>query len=161
MSRSELLCIGLSHQTAPLGVRERLAIDETRQRSELEVLARNGLEALWLSTCNRVEVYVSAAEEAAARAMVHERLSSAGGPETLAHLYEHRGEAALLALGAGACATGASEWTSSAPCLASSTVRKNGEATASGTIVEQTSWRKPGSVSSSVRVPPPIVVAAS
>ena len=42
-----------------------------------------------------------------------------------------------------------------------STVRKNGEARASGRIVEQTSWRNPGSVSSSVRVPPPTRGAAS
>ena len=48
-------------------------------------------------------------------------------------------------------------WTSSTPCAAQSTVRKNGEATVSGTIVEHTSWRNPGSVSSWVRVPPPIV----
>ena len=37
---------------------------------------------------------------------------------------------------------------------------EDGEARVSGTIVEQMSWRKPGSVSSSVRVPPPIVAAA-
>ncbi len=36
-------------------------------------------------------------------------------------------------------------------------VRKNGDAAVSGRIVEHTSWRNPGSVSSSVRVPPPIV----
>ena len=40
-------------------------------------------------------------------------------------------------------------------------LRRNGEASASGWIAEQTSWRKPGSVSSAVRVPPPIVAAAS
>ena len=38
---------------------------------------------------------------------------------------------------------------------------KNGEAMVSGRIVEQTSWRNPGSVSSAVRVPPPAVGAAS
>ena len=60
-----------------------------------------------------------------------------------------------------AWATGASGWMSSTPCAAQSTVRKNGEATVSGTIVEHTSWRNPGRVSSWVRVPPPIVGAAS
>ena len=39
--------------------------------------------------------------------------------------------------------------------------RNAGEATASGSAVEQTSWRNPGSVSSSVRIPPPRVPAAS
>ena len=40
-------------------------------------------------------------------------------------------------------------------------MRKNGEAMVSGRIVEQTSWRNPGRVSSAVRVPPPAVGAAS
>ena len=45
-------------------------------------------------------------------------------------------------------ATGASGWTSSTPRAARSIVGKNGEASVSGRIVEQTSWRNPGSVSS-------------
>ena len=44
-------------------------------------------------------------------------------------------------------AKGASGWISSTPCAARSTVRKNGDVCASGRIVEQTSWRNPGSVS--------------
>ena len=59
------------------------------------------------------------------------------------------------------CATGASGGCSSTPRAARSIVRKNGDAIVSGTIVEQTSWRNPGSVSSAVRVPPPAVGAAS
>jgi hypothetical protein len=51
--------------------------------------------------------------------------------------------------------------TSSTPRAAQSTVRKNGDAATSGTIDEHTSWRNPGSVSSMVRVPPPIVGARS
>ena len=58
-------------------------------------------------------------------------------------------------------ATGASGWTSSTPRAARSSEAKNGEASVSGRIVEQTSWRNPGSVSSAVRVPPPAVGAAS
>ena len=57
--------------------------------------------------------------------------------------------------------SGASGWISSTPRAARSIVRKNGEATVSGRIVEQTSWRNPGRVSSAVRVPPPGVSAAS
>ena len=44
------------------------------------------------------------------------------------------------------------------PVPARSKARKNGEATAIGCTAEQTSCRKPGSVSSAVRAPPPIVV---
>jgi len=58
-------------------------------------------------------------------------------------------------------ATGASGWTSSTPWAARSIDRKKGEARVSGRIVEQTSCLNPGRVSSSVRVPPPIVPAAS
>ncbi|WP_434046263.1 MULTISPECIES: glutamyl-tRNA reductase [Sorangium] len=56
-----MIFVGLSHKTAPIEVRERLAIG----RSQLpEVLARLTAhpaiaEALVLSTCNRVEVYAS------------------------------------------------------------------------------------------------------
>ena len=49
----------------------------------------------------------------------------------------------------------------STPCAARSIDSKKGEATVSGRIVEHTSWRKPGRVSSAVRVPPPAVAAAS
>ena len=59
------------------------------------------------------------------------------------------------------CATGASGWTNSTPWAARSIGRKNGEASVSGRIVEQMSWRNPGRVSSSVRVPPPAFGAAS
>ena len=38
---------------------------------------------------------------------------------------------------------------------------KNGETAASGWMAEQTSWWKPGSVSSAVRAPPPMVSAPS
>ena len=41
------------------------------------------------------------------------------------------------------------------------TVLKKGEATAKGRMVEHTSWRNPGRVSSWVRAPPPAVGAAS
>jgi glutamyl-tRNA reductase len=55
-----LLAVGLSHHTAPVEIRERLAMDEDAIRTTLERLVRtDGLveEALLLSTCNRVELY--------------------------------------------------------------------------------------------------------
>ena len=59
------------------------------------------------------------------------------------------------------CARGAGGWIIWSPCSASETDRKNGEATASGWIAEQRSWTNPGSVSSSLRQPPPIACSAS
>ena len=55
-----VLAVGLSHHTAPLEIRERLAMDEDAVRSTLERLVRTEAvaeEALLLSTCNRVELY--------------------------------------------------------------------------------------------------------
>ncbi|MCI0572841.1 MAG: glutamyl-tRNA reductase [Myxococcaceae bacterium] len=94
----ELLCIGLSHKSAPVEVRERLAFGETRLTEALAELRHTGMEALWLSTCNRVEVYVAAEDAEVARARVLAQLASAGGEQALSHLYEHRGEAAMVHL---------------------------------------------------------------
>jgi glutamyl-tRNA reductase len=91
----DLLCIGLSHRTAPLGVRERLALPEARQQELLQQLAQAPTEALLISTCNRVELYLASPDIAQAGARAREVLSQVGGPETLEHLYEHQGAGAL------------------------------------------------------------------
>jgi glutamyl-tRNA reductase len=50
---------GCSFHTAPVAIRERLAVPESRVAATLlELLARFGGEALVLSTCNRLELYV-------------------------------------------------------------------------------------------------------
>lgn len=55
-----LLLVGCSHRTAPVAVRERLAVPEPKLGPFLvELIARFGGEALALSTCNRFEVYVA------------------------------------------------------------------------------------------------------
>lgn len=94
----EFLCIGLSHRTAPLSVRERLALPEPQQVEVLQRLAQAPTEALLVSTCNRVELYLAAPDVGRARETVHEQLLALGGPETLEHLYEHKGEDALVHL---------------------------------------------------------------
>ena len=57
----KLLLTGLSHHTAPVEVRERLAIPETVLAEALEALrqAVGADEAMILSTCNRVEIAVT------------------------------------------------------------------------------------------------------
>jgi glutamyl-tRNA reductase len=57
---SELLVLGASHKTAPLAVRERLALlDGQIERFLTELIAADGItEAVVVSTCNRTEVYV-------------------------------------------------------------------------------------------------------
>jgi glutamyl-tRNA reductase len=55
-----ILVIGLSHHTAPVTVRERFAFGEARVPAILQLLREGRLaeEAVILSTCNRVEIYV-------------------------------------------------------------------------------------------------------
>ncbi len=55
-----ILVIGLSHHTAPVKLREQFAFGEGRVPATLELLRDGGLaeEAVILSTCNRVELYV-------------------------------------------------------------------------------------------------------
>lgn len=55
-----LLAVGLSHHTAPVEVRERLALDESAVKQTLDRLVRQERvleEAFLISTCNRVELY--------------------------------------------------------------------------------------------------------
>jgi glutamyl-tRNA reductase len=94
----ELVCIGLSYKTAPVDVRERLALPTSRQMEVLEALARTTPEAMLVSTCNRVEFYVAAPTAAHARTAVHACIAEIGGPGALEHLYEHGGDAALVHL---------------------------------------------------------------
>ena len=62
-----IVVVGLSHQTAPLEVREALACPRERMGEALERLREeSGLaEAMILSTCNRVEIYGRAPESVA------------------------------------------------------------------------------------------------
>lgn len=56
-----LLLVGTSHRLAPVEVRERVAIDADGA-AELGARLANGGEAVCLSTCNRTEVYLGAAD---------------------------------------------------------------------------------------------------
>jgi glutamyl-tRNA reductase len=55
-----LTAIGCSYRTTPVELRERLAFDEPKLgRALTELAARYGCEAVLLSTCNRVELYLA------------------------------------------------------------------------------------------------------
>ena len=73
---SELLGLGVSHKTAPLELRERLALPEGRAVGILGELRDSEQinEAAALSTCNRTELYVVAAEPVEAESLVHPRV---------------------------------------------------------------------------------------
>src|SRR5262249_10901276 len=62
-----LLAVGCSFRNTPVGVRERLAFGPDRLPAALaELGARYGCEAVILSTCNRVELYLARAEASVA-----------------------------------------------------------------------------------------------
>lgn len=56
-----LVCIGLNHRTAPVHVRERLAFPADALGSSLQALVSlpGASEAVLVSTCNRVELYIA------------------------------------------------------------------------------------------------------
>jgi glutamyl-tRNA reductase len=96
---SELLALGVSHKTAPLDLRERLALTEGRATGVLRELvdAAGVHEATAISTCNRTELYlvVSDPVEAESTALgILTRQAEIRPTELLAHLYSLRGEEA-------------------------------------------------------------------
>ncbi|MCX7563151.1 glutamyl-tRNA reductase [Xanthomonadaceae bacterium XH05] len=92
-----LLALGLNHQTAPVALREKLAIAPGVLADALrELAAQPGVvEAALLSTCNRTEIYCHV--EAGAERMPEHWLAQFGQlrPDQLgAYLYRHRDDAA-------------------------------------------------------------------
>lgn len=61
-----VVVIGMSHRTSPVDVRERFAFAEPKIPATLAELRQSGLadEAVILSTCNRVELYISSPHSA-------------------------------------------------------------------------------------------------
>jgi glutamyl-tRNA reductase len=95
-----LVVLGLSHQTAPVSVRERFYVPGEDLPSALaEVAALDEvLEAAILSTCNRTELYAAVTEPSEAHASLGGILSSRGGCSAAAlapHLYWVSGAASV------------------------------------------------------------------
>lgn len=93
---AELLALGISHKTAPLELRERLALTEGRSVGVLSELleADEVLEAASISTCNRTELYLLAADpvDAESEALTAlSRVAEIRPTELVAHLYSLRG----------------------------------------------------------------------
>ena len=93
---TDLVLIGLNHTTAPLDVRERLALAPQRAFEAITAWqATLGGEVVILSTCNRVELYLAggATREAAVAFLANFHQTPA---EAFAsHLYESHGRAAV------------------------------------------------------------------
>src|SRR5919199_2729478 len=103
-----LLALGVSHKTAPVALRERLALPEGRASGFLNELVSHGAirEAVAISTCNRTELHMVVgdaveAESTALGALARHagtrptellgKLYSLRGGETVRHLFEVAG----------------------------------------------------------------------
>ncbi len=88
MSGREVLLVGLSHKNAPIAVRERVALSGDALKEAIGGLrALDGVaEAMVVSTCNRVEVYVVGDSLESARRFFLDRAGEAAG-----YLYEKQG----------------------------------------------------------------------
>jgi glutamyl-tRNA reductase len=78
---SELLAIGVSHKTAPVEVRERLALPEARAAEFMRDLrgAAEVHEAVSVSTCNRTELYLVVGDPVEAESTVLAMLARQAG----------------------------------------------------------------------------------
>jgi glutamyl-tRNA reductase len=100
-----VVVIGLSHRTSPVEMRERFALSDAAIPETLARLRADGLadEAVIVSTCNRVELYVSAARDGRAiltdlrdfllrlgrhEGGVGDEIYELGEPESLEHLFK-------------------------------------------------------------------------
>ena len=100
----EVINLGLSHDTAPIEVRELVAFTEKKQEKILSELIQNPCcrGAVLLNTCNRCEVYLSTTDVKKARRLIFQVLRretekkiqlesflfSHRSPESIIHLFE-------------------------------------------------------------------------
>jgi glutamyl-tRNA reductase len=95
-----LAVVGVSHRTAPLEVRERLAFGRAEGPPALASLVERGVaaEGVLLSTCNRTELYLSLPDLGRGEAAVRELLAARAGEtaERMSrYLYVHRDRQAV------------------------------------------------------------------
>ncbi len=92
MSERELHLVGLSHKSAPIEVREKVALTGDALRDALAALkdCEDVSEAFVISTCNRVEVYVYGESSCRAKEFFTDRSPGAAG-----HLYGKQGHEAV------------------------------------------------------------------
>ena len=95
-----IVTLGLSHKTAPVEIRERLAFAPTAMERPLRLLLELPAiaEGLIVSTCNRVELYAATKEPDVAIAAMRRFLADyheISLDDINSHLYDHQGEEAI------------------------------------------------------------------
>lgn len=99
---SDLICVGLNHNQAPVELRERAAFSKDKLGDALEqaILEEHIEEAAILSTCNRIEIYAQGHREHAGVVLDSFLHRYHQIPDKLLspHLYQYHGSRALLQL---------------------------------------------------------------
>ncbi len=95
-----IIIVGLSHKTAPVEIRERVAFAPTAMEKPLRQLVDlpGIVEGLIVSTCNRVELYAVSRDADSGIAQLRRFLAAYHGlalDELENHLYDHQGEEAI------------------------------------------------------------------
>jgi glutamyl-tRNA reductase len=96
-----IIVVGLSHKTAPVEIREKLAVPESRMGEALTRLCsyQGVREGVLLSTCNRVEVYAVVDEIESGYGRIQDFLADAhlslSSEQLTPHLYWHEGDRAI------------------------------------------------------------------
>ena len=93
-----LVQVGVSHRTTGLDVRERIHLTPEDAGALAARLARQGVEAVALSTCNRTELYLAGDRPERLEALGREALDERSGLVLEAVLMERRGADAALHL---------------------------------------------------------------
>ena len=95
-----IVLTGLNHKTAPIAVREKIFAGCQEKKDLLpDLLSLSGVEeVLYLSTCNRVEIIASVADEGLALKDLKDFLAMSGGlsqADAAGCFYEYRGDEAV------------------------------------------------------------------
>jgi glutamyl-tRNA reductase len=94
-SWADLVLVGLSHREAGVEVRERLAVPTESLPQFIAELRSQGLKGVTvLSTCNRLEIYASAANASAAEDLLRSTFLRRC-PECAGHIFSRRGAEAV------------------------------------------------------------------
>ncbi|MGB0909244.1 MAG: glutamyl-tRNA reductase [Nitrospirales bacterium] len=96
-----IIVVGLSHNTAPVELRERLAVPESRMGEALTRLVSYSCvkEGMFLSTCNRVEVYAVVSDREVGFTQVQDFLVSThfslSADELFPHVYRYADDSTI------------------------------------------------------------------
>ncbi|PLX75887.1 MAG: glutamyl-tRNA reductase [Desulfuromonas sp.] len=95
-----IIVVGLSHKTAPVEIREKVAFAPTAMQEPLQqVLALPGVaEAVIVSTCNRVEIYASSRDVEGCIVQLKRFMAdyhNLASTDLEDHLYDYQGEEAI------------------------------------------------------------------